>query len=410
MKHIFTGFGFGPIQSGLFAAEAFKTGRFDRIVIAEIDQTLVDAVRASGGTYKVNVAGSDRVYTMTIEGIEIYNPGDDADRQKLVEALSVSTEIATSLPSVNFYDMGENSVARLIAAGLKNSSAEATIIYTAENNNHAAEILTEKVGAYTDIDTSRVKFLNTVIGKMSQVTNDPALIKSEGLATIAEGFMRAFLVEEFNRILVTKASIDGFTPGIDVFMEKDDLLPFEEAKLYGHNAIHAMLGYLAMEAGLETMDQLRSRPDLMEIARKAFIDESGGALVQKYKSLGDTLFTPAGYTDYADDLLARMTNPFLRDSAARAGRDPVRKLGYSDRIFGTIRLADQYGIKAANLSRGAKAGLKYLLNTPDENKLPDELRFSPDELNLDKISKLLAWLWKDEPVDDLDKYAKMVLW
>jgi mannitol-1-phosphate 5-dehydrogenase len=409
MKHIFTGFGFGPIQSGLFAAEAFKTGRFDRIVIAEIDQTLVDAVRASGGTYKVNVAGSDRVYTMTIEGIEIYNPAVEADRQKLIDALSVSTEIATSLPSVNFYDMGENSVARLIAAGLKNSAAPATIIYTAENNNHAAEILSEKVGEYTDIDTSRVEFLNTVIGKMSQVTNDPELIKSEGLATIAEGFMRAFLVEEFNRILVTKTHIDGFTPGIDVFMEKEDLLPFEDAKLYGHNAIHAMLGYLAMEAGLETMDQLRSRPDLMEIARKAFIDESGGALVRKYKSLGETLFTPAGYADYADDLLDRMTNPFLRDSAARAGRDPVRKLGYSDRIFGTIRLADHYGIKAVNLARGAKSGLKYLLKTPQENSLPPELRFSPDELNLDKVSKLLAWLWKGDSVKDLDKFAQMIV-
>ena len=37
--HIFTGFGFGPIQSGLFVNEAYDSKRFDRIVIAEIVKT-----------------------------------------------------------------------------------------------------------------------------------------------------------------------------------------------------------------------------------------------------------------------------------------------------------------------------------------------------------------------------------
>ena len=37
---IFTAFSFGPIQAGLFVAEAFKSGNFAKIVIAEIDQNL----------------------------------------------------------------------------------------------------------------------------------------------------------------------------------------------------------------------------------------------------------------------------------------------------------------------------------------------------------------------------------
>jgi len=49
------------------------------------------------------------------------------------------------------------------------------------------------------------------------------------------------LVEAFNRILISKTSFGdtlatrGFHRGIEVFEEKPDLLPFEEAKLYGHN-------------------------------------------------------------------------------------------------------------------------------------------------------------------------------
>ena len=49
-EHIFTGFGFGPIQSGLFVKEAFQSGNFARIVVYEIDAKLVDAVRANKGS------------------------------------------------------------------------------------------------------------------------------------------------------------------------------------------------------------------------------------------------------------------------------------------------------------------------------------------------------------------------
>ena len=55
-KHIFVGFGFGPIQAGLFLREAYKSGNFDRLIVAEIDQKLVDAVRKNNGSYCVNVA------------------------------------------------------------------------------------------------------------------------------------------------------------------------------------------------------------------------------------------------------------------------------------------------------------------------------------------------------------------
>ena len=170
--HIFTGFGFGPIQSGLFAAEAFKSGNFSRIIIAEIDQKLVDAVRANNGSYYVNVASSTGIEAVKIEGIEIFNPSNDNDRIELLKALLQSTEICTSLPSVNFYDSGQNSVASLISQGLQNSAAKATIIYTAENNNHAAEILEEKVKQKLGKIPANVQFLNTVIGKMSQVVTD----------------------------------------------------------------------------------------------------------------------------------------------------------------------------------------------------------------------------------------------
>jgi mannitol-1-phosphate 5-dehydrogenase len=410
MEHMFTGFGFGPIQSGLFVNEAFQSGHFSRIVIAEIDRQLVDTIRANSGTYYINVAKSNGIETIKIDGIEIYNSNAKQDRQKLLDALSQSTEIVTSLPSVKFFDMGENSVASLIAQGLKNSRAHATIIYTAENDNRAAEILEET--AYQKIDDAslnNVRFLNTVIGKMSQLVIDADEIKKLNLKTIAPGIDRAFLVEEFNKILVTKTNIPHFTPGIEVFIEKEDLLPFEEAKLYGHNAIHALLAFLGACKGYTKMNELKDDKKIMKIARDAFLDESGAALVEKYSDLSDELFTETGYKDYAEDLLERMTNPYLSDTVERAARDPVRKLGISDRIFGTMSLAIERGIEPVNMAVGAMGGIAVLLNKADENNLPGNLRLRHwQELTNVGIEKILMWIWGSEYSKDHHQLIKCV--
>ena len=77
-KHVFVGFGFGPIQAELFVSEAFKSGNFSRIVIAKIDQNLVDAVRANKGRYYVNIASKNRISHESIDGIERFNSAVDA--------------------------------------------------------------------------------------------------------------------------------------------------------------------------------------------------------------------------------------------------------------------------------------------------------------------------------------------
>lgn len=392
--HVFVGFGFGPIQAGLFAKEAFESGNFRRIVVAEIDQRLVDAVRANRGTYYVNVARSDRVEMVQIDNVELFNPTRGTEVHK---ALAEATEITTCLPSVSFYDSDKpGTVAALIAEGLRARTSDATIVYAAENNNHAAEILEKAVGKRLGVRMPpRVQFLNTVIGKMSQVVTDPAEIAARNLARIAPGIDRAFLVEEFNRILVTKTTIPGFTPGVRVFIEKDDLLPFEEAKLYGHNAIHALLGFIGTLKGYARMPEIQGDESLMRVARDAFIRESGGALSRKYASLSDGLFTEAGYRAYADDLLVRITNPHLADSVARASRDVVRKLGINDRIFGTMSLALEHGIEPNNMALGAMAGVALLLANAAEYGLPRELKsLNWRSLHAESLSQLLAWLWQ----------------
>ena len=443
-EHIFTGFGFGPIQGGLFAKEAFQSGNFTRIVAVEIDAELVNAVRANNGSYYVNVAKADGIEVIKVDNVELLNPNAAGDKQTLLEVLAESTEIATCLPSVDFYESDRaGSVASLIAEGLKNSKAEATIIYTAENNNHAAQILEKAVSHELTLSLRKqgtsneqwipacagmtlsmkirgkkfqVQFLNTVIGKMSRVVTGPAVLGTPygeitecKLATIAPGIKRAFLVEEFNRILVSRTQIGDFKPGIEVFIEKDDLLPFEEAKLFGHNAIHTLLGFIGEARGATSMSELKDDQAVMQIARAAFLDECGAALVKKHAHLGDELFTEAGQRRYAEDLLERMTNPYLADTVARAGRDAVRKLGINGRIFGTMSLALEYGIEPNNMALAAFAGIAVLLEKAQEYNLPTNLRFSDwRKLDGDRIEKIINWLWKGQTTNQTQQLIKYV--
>ena len=263
MAKTFVGFGFGPIQSALFLYEAYKSGNFSRFVVAEIDADLVNAVRANGGGYSINIARTDRIDQVKIPAVELYNPRDPADRKVVVDAIAQSDEMATSLPSVAFFDTGnEASVARMLADGLsQRKSSLDTIVYAAENHNHAAEILEDAVRDYARAKAMKnVQFLNTVIGKMSGVIADPADIQRIGLTPLTPNTPKAVLVEEFNRILISRIALPGYKRGIDVFVEKEALLPFEEAKLYGHNAIHALIGYLSDVRGLTTMAEAGRHP------------------------------------------------------------------------------------------------------------------------------------------------------
>lgn len=337
----FLGIGFGPIQTGIFLKGAFEGG-MDRLVIAEVDQSLVDAVRAANGEVTINIAAVDHIYQATFSGVEIYNPTVDADREILIARASKADEIATALPGVDFFKF----IAPWLKTGFLRNPDKKHFIYTAENNNHAAEELAKALGS----EVANCYCVNTVIGKMSGVISEAEGAERQ-LSMLCPTADKGHLVEEFSQIYISQA------PGIEQrsvagLYEKDDLYPFEEAKLYGHNAIHFLLGALGKAKGYTYMSELAAVDELMTVAEQAFIAECGVALCKKWAGI-DELFTPAGFKNYADDLLKRMTNPFLTDAIERVTRDLPRKLGWNDRIIGTMRLALEQGITPTIIARGA---------------------------------------------------------
>jgi mannitol-1-phosphate 5-dehydrogenase len=426
----YVGFGFGAIQAGLFLYEAFQSGAFRRLVVGEVVPEVVSSVLRSEGHFSVNVAQRDHVQRIDVGPVEIDNPAVGSDRQRLVDAVAEAEEIGTAVPSVHHYvSQHPGSLHHILAQGLRKKAAlggPRTVVYTAENHNHAAEILEEKVlqevpATEREAVSAQVRFLNTVIGKMSGVVSDPQEILEENLVTITPAAQRAFLVEAFNRIYISKIHFDGengnaaFIRGIRVFEEKEDLLPFEEAKLYGHNATHALAAYLGFVRGVKWIADLCEVPGILPFLRAAFLDESGKALVRKHQGI-DPLFTDQGYREYAEDLLTRMTNPYLRDQVERVGRDPERKLAWDDRLIGTMRMAIRQGVQAHRYALGAAAALTAMNPPIPESVAPLEewldpiwKAASPEETEKQAILGLIEKgrhclrRWKDSGFADLEE-------
>ena len=343
---VFVGVGLGPIQTGIFMSGACR-GKFDRIVIAEVDDKLRNAINSNGGIVTINTAFADCIKEEVISNVEVYNPNEEAGRAKLVEAAAEACELATALPSVKFFAY----CAPWMREGFRRQPDRLRFVYTAENNNRAAEELEEAIGE----KFPNTYYLNTVVGKMSGVVPeaDCAERKVTKLAPQAD---RAHLVEAFNRIYISSCPMIEQRQVQNLYV-KNDLLPFEEAKLYGHNAIHFLLGTLGKTAGCEYMSDLTSHPELVALAREAFIRESGAALCKKYAGL-DELFTAEGFQAYAEDLLVRMRNAFLQDAIARITRDLPRKLSWEDRVVGTMRLILSQGEKPMVFAKGAALAAK----------------------------------------------------
>ena len=98
---IFLGIGLGPIQTGIFVSGASKGG-FDKIIIAEVDEVVKNAVNADGGAITVNIATPDHVFQERYTNLELYSPAKPDELEKLIDYASQATEIATALPSVKF--------------------------------------------------------------------------------------------------------------------------------------------------------------------------------------------------------------------------------------------------------------------------------------------------------------------
>ena len=79
-ERTYVGFGLGAIQAGLFLYEAMVSGKFGRLVAAEVVPEMVECVRKNGGFLTVNMAYTDHIEAVPVGPVEALNPALEEDR------------------------------------------------------------------------------------------------------------------------------------------------------------------------------------------------------------------------------------------------------------------------------------------------------------------------------------------
>ena len=162
-------------------------------------------------------------------------------------------------------------------------------------------------------------------------------------------------VEKYGFLPVDKAAFKGEIPEIKGMVPFEPFDFFVKRKLFIHNMGHATTAYLGGLKGVDYIYEAIDDPDVRIIAQNAML-ESALALSRRYG---------VGLVElqlHITDLLGRFANAALKDTCARVGGDPARKLSPSDRLIGSATLALEEGVAPTWIALGAAAGVKRFLD------------------------------------------------
>ena len=240
-----------------------------------------------------------------------------------------------------------------IVAGLRKRWARGGAplnIIICENLNDANKIVEAMIKEQLSPEEQKrfdesVGLVEASIGRMVPVQTDE----------MKDGEPLRVCVEKYGFLPVDKAAFKGGIPDIPGMVPFAPFDFFVKRKLFIHNMGHATTAYLGGLKGVDYIYEAIDDPDIRIIAENAML-ESALALCRRYQ---------VGLPElqlHITDLLERFTNAALRDTCARVGGDPARKLAPADRLIGAATLALDEGVAPTWIAVGAAAGVKRFLD------------------------------------------------
>ena len=333
--------GAGRIGRG-FVADLF-TGAGYHAILVDPAAPLVAQLRERGAYTVVSAAGENRRTDRVVRDFTaLATPEEDAITDAVVEA---------DLAAVAVFPQAFGGVAKQLAAGLiRRRSVRPGLpldILLCTNLVHAGPLFRDALeaalppgaaswtGAYAGI-------VETLVIRM--VVEPPAdAVEADPLVVWTNGYA------EFP---VDRHAFRHGVPDLPFLRPVEDMRAEEMRKLYTYNTFHAALAYLGALRGHATIVACLADP-AVRAGAEGVLRESG-AVVQAACGF-DTVEMEA----WMAGVIKQTHNPALRDTVARYGADPARKLRRTDRLVAPLLLARDHGIPTPNLTRALAAALRY---------------------------------------------------
>ncbi len=333
-------FGAGNVGRGFLGQLFSETGY--EVVFVDVDEPLMLGL-AQRGRYTIRLVDNDWLEEVTVTPVRALLAGDaDAVAEAVAAAGIAATAVGVrALPFV----------APLVAAGIARRAAAGVAaplnIIICENLKDAAATFRSMVEQHLPDELrpylrSHIGFVDTVIGRMVPPLTpelraaDPTLI----------------VVEPYKQLPVDRAGLIGPTPQIVGLEACDNFSAYTARKLYIHNCGHAVLAYLGHLAGHEYGHEALADPAIRPWFDAALAESQAGIVAAHGVD-------PAWLNAHIADLTRRFANQALGDTVLRLGRDPLRKLGPTDRLVGAARLAEQTGGSPGALTKAIAAAYRF---------------------------------------------------
>lgn len=327
-------FGAGNIGRGFIGAVLSEAGY--HVVFADVNMEVID---------RINKDGAYTVHIMDVESrdVRISNiSGVDSGGGEIVDEI-VRADIITTAVGLRILPFIAPAIAKGIAARRAAGVGEPLNVIACENGIRATSQLREEV--YKHLSAEEAAWCDAHVG-FADCSVDrivPPVAFPEPLDVAAEAF------HEWN---VERSAWVGEPPQLSGMHLTDELEAHIERKLFTLNTGHCATAYLGHLKGYVTIAEALADERIFGLVRGA-MRQSGEALIRKFG------FGRAQHAAYIDSVLRRFRNPWLRDTVARVGHDPARKLSAPLYFSYPITLAAGYGLAVDKLALAAAAALRF---------------------------------------------------
>ena len=331
--------GAGKIARGFIGHLLYLSGV--PFTFIEKAEPLVDLINARG-QYTVNILGNPDANCL-VQGAKAVRLDDtDAAADVVAGAVAVFTAVG-----------GKNlgGIVPLLAEGIRRKSASGgkLNVVTCENWKQPAAILERGVREALADDAAASAYIDENVGFTE------AVIMRSGIEAGPELLARDPLivnVQDYWELPVDASRLKGELPPIRGLKLIHAFTGFLERKFYTYNAANGTTSYLGALLGYEVLADAAHDERILKVLDGVY-QETARALSAKHdfpleEQLAFTLTSKRKLQDYT-----------IVDSIERNARDPIRKLGPEDRLVGSARLVQSYGIRPDNLCIAIAAAIYY---------------------------------------------------
>lgn len=293
------------------------------------------------GEYTVNILGAPEK-NCVVKGAKALK-FDQAD--EIAEAIAEADAVFNAVGGKNLGD-----IVPFLTAGIEKKAKRGGKInfVTCENWKKPADILRDGIAAQISEEArpyfeENVGITEAVIMR-SAIESDAELLKKDPLIVN---------VQNFWELPVDASRLKGDLPPVQGLKLISEFTGFLERKFYTYNAANGTVSYLGGLLGYEKIADAAHDEWILKILDGVY-SETARALSAKHnfpldEQLAFTLTSKRKLQDYT-----------IVDFIERNARDPLRKLGPDDRLVGSARLVESFGIKPENLATSIAAAIHYV--------------------------------------------------